>query len=264
MLPQERVRLPQINTATCLGCYACVDACPFDVLEIQRYVAAVARRADCCGVALCQQVCPNDSLRITEGEPIDGRPRVDAHLESLDAPGVFLAGDITGLPLIKNAIAQGVRAVDRIAATRPPRKREKGDDRLDVIIVGAGPAGLSAALRYCGRGRLSSACVLEQDTIAASVRSFPRNKLVFDQPLDVPVEGSLWLRECTKEELLAQWTRIARQHKLPIFERHKVIGISARGRRYDHRPREDPRRRGHVPRAPPSCSRSVDVAAPAA
>jgi len=219
-------RLPQINASTCLGCYACVDACPFDVLEIQRYVAVVARPADCCGVVLCQQVCPNGSLTIAEGAPIEHRLRLDEHLESLDAPGVFVAGDLGGVPLIKNAIAQGVRAVDRVADGVPRRVRG-GATCHDVVIVGAGPAGLSAALRAQELG-LSYVC-LEQGTVASSIRSFPRNKLVFDQPLNLPVEGDLWLQECTKEELLAQWARIVRRRKLAIREGCRVTDIGRSG-----------------------------------
>ena len=74
----------------------------------------VARPDACCGLTLCEQRCPNGSLVITEGEPIGERPRL-ADLESLDVPGLFLAGDVTGLPLIKNAIAQGARAAERSA-----------------------------------------------------------------------------------------------------------------------------------------------------
>ena len=111
-----RVRLPQIDTGTCLGCYACVDACPYDVIDVERYVAVVVRPDACCGLTLCEQRCPNGSLRIADGEPIGDRPRLGADLDSLDVPGLYLAGDVTGLPLIKNAILQGARAAERIAA----------------------------------------------------------------------------------------------------------------------------------------------------
>src|SRR5690606_27486603 len=116
-------RLPVIDPTSCLGCYACVDACPFDVLAVERYVAVVARPDECCGVVVCEQVCPNGSLSIEEGAPVQDSPEVDEHLESADVPGIFVAGDLTGLPLIKNAINQGVRAVDRIASTSPRRSR---------------------------------------------------------------------------------------------------------------------------------------------
>lgn len=221
--PAARKRLPVIDTSTCLGCYACVDACPFDVLSIERYVAVVVRPDECCGVVLCEQVCPNGSLTITEGEPVADRPVVDDHLESKDVPGVFLAGDLTGLPLIKNAINQGVRVVDRIHATLAQR----GKDDVDVVVVGAGPAGLSAALRAKEKGL--SCIVLEQATVAASVKSFPRDKIVYDPPLDLPVEGELWLREGTKEELLAQWTRIVRARAIDVREGRRVTSIVKEG-----------------------------------
>lgn len=215
--PAERKKLPVVNPSTCLGCYACVDACPFDVLQIEKYVAVVARPDECCGVVLCEQVCPNGSLTISEGEKLGDRPLVDAHLESKDVPGLYIAGDLTGLPLIKNAINQGVFAVDHIASTLKKRTD------IDVLVVGAGPAGLSAALRAHEK---DLACVvLEQATMASSIKSFPRDKLVYDPPLDLPVEGQLWLAEATKEELLAQWTRIVRTRHLDIREGRRVTSI---------------------------------------
>ena len=142
-------------------------------------------------------------------------------------PGLYLAGDVTGLPLIKNAILQGARAAERIADE--PRRRRPGARRrgaLDLVIVGAGPAGISAALR-AGELGLAFAGV-EQGSVAQSIRSFPRGKLVFDQPLELPVTGKLWLRESTKEELLSHWLRIVRQGQLPIREEHPHDGHRAR------------------------------------
>lgn len=222
-----RVRLPQIDTSTCLGCYACVDACPYDVFEIDRYVAVVARPEACCGLTLCEQRCPNGSLRVTDGEPIGDRPRISDDLESLDAPGLYLAGDVTGLPLIKNAIHQGARAAERIAAGLGAEPREGA--ALDLIIVGAGPAGISAALRAGELGLRFE--VIEQGSVAQSIRSFPRGKLVFDQPLEMPVAGKLWLQESTKEELLSHWMRIVRRAALPVREDRRVTSVTrdARG-----------------------------------
>jgi thioredoxin reductase/NAD-dependent dihydropyrimidine dehydrogenase PreA subunit len=222
--PPARVRLPQIDVTSCLGCSACVDACPYDVLEVDKYVAVVARPEACCGLTLCEQRCPNGSLRITEGEPVGDRPRIDAALESEDVPGLYLAGDITGLPLIKNAIAQGARTVDAIAKARRGRGAAGA---LDLVIVGAGPAGLSAALRAKELGLAFE--VVEQGSVAQSIKSFPRGKLVFDQPLELPVEGSLWLEESTKEELLSHWLRIVRREKLPVVEDTRVVEVAKRG-----------------------------------
>jgi thioredoxin reductase len=219
------VRLPQIDPTTCLGCYACVDACPYDVLEVQRYVAVVARADDCCGLTLCEQRCPNGSLVVREGDPIEDRPRVGETLESLDVPGLYLAGDLTGLPLIRNAINQGAHAV-RAVAKDLGKERGRGRDAtiVDLVIVGAGPAGISAALEAKAQGM--SAITIEQGSVAESIRSFPRGKLVFDQPLGMPIAGDLWLEESTKEELLAKWLRIVRRERLEIREGLRVTSMT--------------------------------------
>lgn len=220
--PRARARLPVIDTTTCLGCYACVDACPYGVLEVERYVAQVARPDACCGLLLCEQRCPNGSLRVGEGERVvDERVRLSPSLESVERPGVFLAGDVTGTPLIKNAIAQGARAADAAADALAREARRERGAQLDLLVVGAGPAGLSAALRARERGL--SVRVVERSTVAASIKSFPRGKLVFDPPLELPVVGKLWLEESTKEELLAQWLRIVRRERLEVDEHTRAL-----------------------------------------
>ncbi len=217
--PPVRVRLPQIDAITCLGCSACIDACPYDVLALEAYVAKVARPQDCCGLTTCEERCPNGSLVVHDGDPIDDRPAVTATLESADVPGLYLAGDLTGMPLIRNAINQGAVAVQSAVASG----RKAQGDMLDLVIVGAGPAGLSAALQAKKDGLRF--VMVDQGDLAQSIQSFPRAKLVFDQPLSVPLVGDLWLQESTKEELLRHWTRIVRAQALPLHTHHRVSSI---------------------------------------
>lgn len=217
--PPERVRLPQVDAMTCLGCSACIDACPYDVLALEAYVAKVARPQDCCGLTTCEERCPNGSLVVHDGDPIDDRPAVTATLESADVPGLYLAGDLTGMPLIRNAINQGAVAVQSAIASG----RKAQGDMLDLVIVGAGPAGLSAALQAKKDGLRF--VMVDQGDLAQSIQSFPRGKLVFDQPLSVPLIGDLWLAESTKEELLRHWTRIVRAQALPLHTHHRVTSI---------------------------------------
>jgi thioredoxin reductase len=214
---KPRKRLPLIDASTCLGCYACVDACPYDVLEIHRYTAVVARPADCCGLILCEQKCPNGSLAITFADEADAPAIAVAEtLESRQVPGLYVAGDVGGQPLIRNAVNQGAHAVRAIAA------RPRATDQLDLVIVGAGPAGLAAALEAEARGLRYVG--LEQATIADSIRSFPRGKLVIDP--DLPNTSALWLAEATKEELLARWTRTVREVRPAILEGRRVTRIA--------------------------------------
>lgn len=215
-------KLPVINPSTCLGCYACVDACPYSVLEVANYVAVVARPDACCGLVLCEDRCPNGSLKVAEHEALIDLPALDDNLMSKDVPGVFLAGDITGLPLIKNAMLQGRHAAQAAIQSLLPGR----DPTVpDLVIVGGGPAGLAAALRAKELGK--SAVILEQGIVAESIRNFPRGKLIFDQPLELPLVGSLWLKESTKEELLLHWTRILRKENLDIREQTRMVRVSA-------------------------------------
>jgi thioredoxin reductase len=232
LVPARRIRLPRIDESRCLGCFACVDACPYDVLAIENYVAKVVREEACCGVVLCQQRCPNGSLVIAEGALRPDVPPVDARLESELVPGIFLAGDVTGGSLIKNAIRQGTAAVDAakaslaaaeadVAARADRADRADHADTFDLAIIGAGPAGIAAALRAKELGLRF--VLIERGSIAESIRSFPRGKLVFDQPLELPSVGKLWLAESTKEELLAQWLRIVRREGLLPHVREREV-----------------------------------------
>ena len=144
------------------------------------------------------------------------RPVLSDQLES-NVPGLYVAGDLAGAPVVKLAMEQGHQVATRIA-------RELGapSGKLDVLIAGAGAAGLNAALELEALGFRT--VIIEKSTVAATIEDFPEGKWIYDEPVSRPVAGRLWLKESTKEELLEQWRRAAAS--LPVKTSEAVTAIT--------------------------------------
>ena len=172
---------PVVETLKCIGCGTCVKVCPeqpeHHVLGLIRGKAALVSPADCIGHGACRAACPVDAIQLVFGTATRGveLPRVSPWFET-NVPGVFVAGEIGGMGLIRNAIEQGRQAMGSIAA----RKGRTADGFLDVCIVGGGPAGISASLAAIER-KLRFV-TLEQDSLGGTVAHFPRGKLVMTAP----------------------------------------------------------------------------------
>ncbi len=134
---------------------------------------------------------------------------VDEYFES-SRPGVHIVGELGGMGLIRNAVTQGVQAGERLAETMP---RGAG---TDVVIVGAGPAGLATALALRAAGR--SFRVLEQGTVGGTIAQYPRQKVVMTEMLDLPFYGKVHKKLISKEDLLAIWERSFRYEALSVPE----------------------------------------------
>lgn len=220
-------RLPVIDAARCLGCQACVDACPYDALGIRRYVAVLERPDACCGAGPCVESCPNGSLTLVEGDAPASGPRLSAELEVPGRPGVFLAGDVTGSSLIRNAVRQGV-AVARTVGMRIAREgAEREGAAVDLLVIGAGPAGLAAGLTARELGLRVT--LLDQAGTAASIRRFSRQKLVLDAAASDGESLPLWLGDACKEELLERWERAIRRARLDVRAGVRATGIERSG-----------------------------------
>lgn len=137
---------------------------------------------------------------------------------STPTPGLFLVGDITGLPLLKFAAKQGHEAVDLIKKylAEPSRR----GDCLDLVIVGAGAAGLASALRAKQLGL--SYIVLEASRIANTIANFPSGKLIYAEPEQISNPSPLPVRLATKEETLASWNSLLERERLNIRENSRV------------------------------------------
>ena len=121
--------------------------------------------------------------------------------------------------LIRNAVEQGRQAMESICKLDGLGQ----DDRHDVVIVGAGPAGFSASL-----GAMKSGLrfvTVEQDSLGGTVSHFPRGKLVMTQPAELPVVGKMKFTETTKEKLLEFWQGVEAKTKLKVNYEERVTGI---------------------------------------
>lgn len=200
-----------IEDSLCVGSEECVKACPYSVLELVtasdgRRFARVANFESCNECNTCVEVCePKALTRRLPGTPIPmvSRPFVDAHFMT-SLPGVYLIGQAAGVSFVRNAINLGARAVHHALHGGLQPGMAAGLD-TDLAIVGAGPAGLSAAITAARTGL--RAVVFERgDDFAQTIRGFHDGKPVQNQPAAVGLIGPLWVDDCVREDLLAHWT----------------------------------------------------------
>lgn len=220
---------PVINTQTCIGCHACVDACPHDVLAIVNGKATPVAIEQCMEDTSCQVECPtvpksciviNTTKKIPERKVPNRDPRFMTNV-----PGVYLIGDVSGVPLIKNAINEGGAVIDFIVEDlKHEGKNSKAD--YDLAIIGIGPAGLSATALAKQRGLKYIA--LEQDKIVATIdQTYQAGKYVYFNPVEKPVIGGINLAGAgaTKEVMIGSWMETIRSNGLVInqFESCKSV-----------------------------------------
>ena len=214
---------PLIDDSKCLGCGACVTACPetshHDVLGLINGKAVLIGPTDCIGHGACKTACPFDAITLVFGTERRGLdiPLLKPTFES-NVPGIYVAGELGGMGLIKNALTQGAQALEYIA-----KAGVKRPGALDVLIIGAGPAGLAASLAAKKLG-MTYQCV-EQEALGGAVFQYPRGKLVMTAPVDLPIIGKVQFRNTTKEDLLKFWNEACNGNGLKITYQERVEGI---------------------------------------
>ncbi len=220
---------PYVNENVCIGSGACIEACPEkNILAIVNGRATTVNVSRCVGHGACFHACPVQAIALYIGTEKRGveLPHVSQQFET-NVPMLFIAGELGGMGLIKNAVEQGKQAAGYLASKL--KKDEKAD--FDVIIVGAGPAGISATLRCAELGLRYK--TVEQDTVGGTVYSFPRSKIVMTSPMELPIHGKVKFVETTKDQLISLWSEVIATNKIIINENEKVESILKDGERFN-------------------------------
>jgi thioredoxin reductase/NAD-dependent dihydropyrimidine dehydrogenase PreA subunit len=218
---------PLIDPALCVGCGECVKACPETsdgrVLGLIDGKAELVTPGNCVGHGACKTSCPVAAITLvfgTEKRGID-IPVLSPEFET-NVPGIYVAGELGGMGLIRTALLQGRQAIEAIARKHPRRR-----GLLDVLIVGAGPAGFSASLTAMSLGL--KYVTVEQESLGGCVFQYPRAKLVMTAPVEVPLIGEIRITQTSKEALLDFWQHIERETGVAIRYRERVESIERHG-----------------------------------
>lgn len=221
---RKKLLIHSINDDRCTGCDGCVSVCPTDVLELRDNKSRVARFDDCIQCEQCVSACPTTALVMhyegTKAPPIR-MPQLDDYYQA--AAGLYLIGEASGKPLVKNASNLG-RAVVEHMFKEGLRPSGSANGQVDVMIIGSGPAGLSAALSCVARG-FSYAVIEKDELVSATIARWPKGKDCMAEPYDVRGVGLLPVWDCRKDELLAVWRTILDKNRIHVSTRETVEDV---------------------------------------
>ena len=217
---------PIIDRNLCIGCQSCVYACPQQlghrVLGIFHGKAELLEPANCIGHGACKKVCPADAISLVFGTEKRGVdiPLIDESFET-NVKGIYIAGELGGMGLIRNAIEQGKSAMAAISKSLP----KNSNNPVQVAIIGAGPAGIAATLAAKEKG--IKYLTLDQDSLGGTVFQYPRGKIVMTQPVKLPGAGIMNFKETTKEALLEFWRGLEEKTGIKVNYQQSVSKIEA-------------------------------------
>jgi thioredoxin reductase/NAD-dependent dihydropyrimidine dehydrogenase PreA subunit len=214
---------PVIDPVRCIGSAGCLKACPEEAIGIVGGKAVLVNAAACIGHGACFEACPVEAIKLVFGTEKRGVdiPYVQPNFET-NVPGIFIAGELGGMGLIRKAAEQGRQALESI------RARKGGNAPLDVVIVGAGPAGLSAGLGAI-QHKLRYKIIEQEDSLGGAIYHYPRNKIAMTAPVKLALVGAVRMGEISKEKLLEFWHGVVRRTGLQIAFNEQMENIERAG-----------------------------------
>ena len=204
---------PVVDPSACICTGNCVQVCPEEiVLGIQDGQAVAIAPARCIGHGLCERACPVDAIQLVFGTEKRGVdiPRIKGNFET-NVNGIYIVGELGGMGLIWNAFEQGRQCIEGIV--KEDRVTPAG--AYDAVIVGCGPAGLSASL-HAKNHNLNILTIEKEADFGGAVRTYPRKKMVLTNPVKVPGYGKFNFTEIVKEDLVDLWEEIITKTDLSI------------------------------------------------
>ena len=214
---------PVIDPVRCIGSGSCARACPEDALGIINGKAVLTNASACIGHGACLVACPVDAIKLVFGTEKRGMdiPNVRPNFET-NVPGIFIAGELGGMGLIRKAAEQGRQAMDSIK-----NRKASGAADFDVVIVGSGPAGISAGLSAIQHG-LRYKLLEQEDSLGGTVYHYPRNKIAMTAPIKLALVGTVKMGEIQKETLLEFWQDVVKKTGLELSLRQRMDNIERR------------------------------------
>src|ERR1035437_9979489 len=217
---------PVVDTTRCMGSGACTKACPEKALGVVNGKAVLVNAAHCIGHGACAAACPVEAIKLvfgTEKRGID-IPNVTPHFET-NVPGIFIAGELGGMGLIRKAAEQGRQAINALC------EKTGGEADFDVVIVGCGPAGLSAGLSAIEH-KLRYKLLEQEDSLGGSVYHYPRQKIAMTAPVELAIIGKVKFAEVQKEKLLEFWLDVVQKTGLKVSFRERMEAIEKQGNHF--------------------------------
>lgn len=155
---------------------------------------------------------------------VEPRPRIDA-AHRAEVTGVYVIGDLVDASVIKTALRQGREVGQQIAAELGAPVDDP--DVLDVVVIGAGPAGVAAAEAVREAGL--SCLVIEKERPFHTLHAFPRGKPIYSEPHELINPTGLPFEDAPKETVAARWERWLDGAGLPVHWPEAVDGLARDG-----------------------------------